>query len=72
MNGLHLTNNGAPTIGTDTGPGGAVTIPDTVNGLPVTSISAAPPPGVTCREMLLGGLLALSTLPAGTSVVTCR
>jgi hypothetical protein len=32
------TNNGAITITKYTGPGGAVTIPDTINGLPVTSI----------------------------------
>jgi len=32
------TNNGALTITGYTGPGGAVTIPDTTNGLPVTSI----------------------------------
>jgi len=32
------TNNGAITITKYTGPGGAVTIPSTINGLPVTSI----------------------------------
>jgi hypothetical protein len=32
------TNNGAITITGYAGPGGAVTIPDTINGLPVTSI----------------------------------
>jgi hypothetical protein len=33
-----VTNNGAITITKYTGPGGEVTIPDTTNGLPVTSI----------------------------------
>ena len=33
-----ITNNGAITITGYTGPGRAVTIPDTINGLPVTSI----------------------------------
>jgi len=35
---LHTTNNGTITITGYTGPGGAVTIPDTISGLPVTSI----------------------------------
>ena len=34
----YTTNNGAITITGYTGPGGAVTIPNTINGLPVTSI----------------------------------
>src|SRR5512144_527639 len=34
----HTTNNGTITITGYTGPGGAVTIPDTINGLPVTGI----------------------------------
>jgi len=34
----YLTNNGAITITGYTGPGGAVAIPDTINGLPVTRI----------------------------------
>src|SRR6266446_4190095 len=34
----YTTNNGAITITAYTGPGGVVTIPDTINGLPVTSI----------------------------------
>jgi len=34
----HTTNNGTITITGYTGPGGDVTIPDTINGLPVTSI----------------------------------
>src|ERR1035441_4459318 len=34
----YQTNNGTITITGYTGPGGAVTIPDTTNGLPVTSI----------------------------------
>ena len=34
----YTTNNGTITITGYTGPGGAVTIPDTINGLPVTSI----------------------------------
>jgi len=34
----YTTNNGTITITKYTGPAGAVTIPDTVNGLPVTSI----------------------------------
>ncbi len=34
----YETNNGAITITGYTGPGGAVTIPDAINGLPVTSI----------------------------------
>ena len=34
----YTTNNGAITITGYTGPGGAVTIPSTINGLPVTSI----------------------------------
>jgi hypothetical protein len=34
----YTTNNGAITITKYTGPGGAVTIPSTTNGLPVTSI----------------------------------
>jgi hypothetical protein len=33
-----MTNNGAITITGYTGPGGAVVIPDTTNGYPVTSI----------------------------------
>jgi hypothetical protein len=35
------TNNGAITITQYTGPGGDVTIPDTVNGLPVTTVGQA-------------------------------
>src|SRR5260370_28303277 len=34
----YTTNNGAITITGYTGPGGGVTIPDTINGYPVTSI----------------------------------
>jgi hypothetical protein len=34
----YTTNNGTITIAEYTGPGGAVTIPSTINGLPVTSI----------------------------------
>ena len=34
----YETNNGTITITRYTGPGGAVTIPDTINGLPVTTI----------------------------------
>ena len=34
----YTTNNGTITITGYTGPGGAVTIPSTINGLPVTSI----------------------------------
>jgi len=34
----YTTNNGAITITGYTGPGGAVTIPSTINGLPVTGI----------------------------------
>ena len=34
-----ITNNGTITITGYTGPGGAVTIPDVINGLPVTSIA---------------------------------
>src|SRR5712691_4247888 len=34
----YTTNNGAITITGYTGPGGDVTIPDTINGYPVTSI----------------------------------
>ena len=34
----YTTNNGAITITEYTGPGGAVTIPNTIDGLPVTSI----------------------------------
>jgi BspA type Leucine rich repeat region (6 copies) len=34
----YTTNNGTVTITGYTGPGGAVTIPSTINGLPVTSI----------------------------------
>jgi hypothetical protein len=34
----YTTNNGTVTITSYTGPGGSVTIPDTINGLPVTSI----------------------------------
>ena len=37
---LHTTNNGTITITGYTGPGGAVTIPDTINGLPVTGIGS--------------------------------
>jgi hypothetical protein len=36
----YTTTNGTITITDYTGPGGAVTIPDTINGLPVTSIGA--------------------------------
>ena len=35
---IYTTNNGTITITGYTGPGGAVTIPDTINGLPVTAI----------------------------------
>ena len=35
----YITNNGTITIVRYTGSGGAVTIPDTINGLPVTSIT---------------------------------
>ena len=35
---LFETNNGALTIVLYTGPGGAVTVPDATNGMPVTSI----------------------------------
>jgi Leucine Rich Repeat (LRR) protein len=35
---LFTTNNGTITITAYTGPGGAVTIPSTINGLPVTTI----------------------------------
>jgi hypothetical protein len=35
---LYTTNNGTITITGYTGPGGAVTIPDTINGLSVTSV----------------------------------
>ena len=35
---IYTTNNGTITITGYTGPGGAVTIPSTTNGLPVTSI----------------------------------
>ncbi|HUZ08055.1 MAG TPA: leucine-rich repeat protein [Candidatus Paceibacterota bacterium] len=38
---LYTTNNGAITITQYTGPGGDVTIPDTVNGLPVTTVGQA-------------------------------
>jgi hypothetical protein len=34
----YITNNGAITITGYYGPGGSVTVPDTINGLPVTSI----------------------------------
>src|SRR6266568_2850502 len=34
----YTTNNGEITITAYTGPGGVVTIPDTINGYPVTSI----------------------------------
>ena len=34
----YTTNNGTITITGYTGPGGAVAIPDTINGLPVTRI----------------------------------
>ena len=37
---FDTTNNGTITITGYTGPGGAVTIPGTINGLPVTSIGA--------------------------------
>src|SRR6266436_2482748 len=37
----YTTNNGAITITGYTGPGGVVTIPDTINGYPVTSIGDA-------------------------------
>ncbi len=37
---IYTTNNGTITITEYTGPGGAVTIPDAINGLPVTGIQA--------------------------------
>src|SRR5206468_563411 len=37
----YTTNNGTITITEYTGPGGAVTIPGTINGLPVTDIGDA-------------------------------
>jgi hypothetical protein len=43
----HTISNGAITITGYTGPGGAITIPSSINGLPVTSIgqqaSSLPP-----------------------------
>ena len=36
----YITNSGTITITGYTGPGGDVTIPDRINGLPVTSIGA--------------------------------
>jgi hypothetical protein len=36
----YTTNNSTITITGYTGPGGAVTIPDTIDGLPVTSITS--------------------------------
>jgi hypothetical protein len=38
---IYATNSGAITITGYTGPGGAVTIPDTISGLPVTRIAVA-------------------------------
>jgi len=38
----YTTNNGAITITGYTGPGGALAIPDTINGYPVTSIGNSP------------------------------
>ena len=37
----YTTNNGAITITGYTGPGGAVTIPSTITGLPVTTIGTS-------------------------------
>src|SRR5262245_39716583 len=37
---LYRTNNGAITITGYSGPGGAVTIPDSINSLPVTGIGS--------------------------------
>jgi hypothetical protein len=37
----YVTNNGTITITKFTGPGGVVVIPDTINGLPVTTLGAA-------------------------------
>jgi len=41
----YITNNNAITITGYTGPNGAVSIPDTIDGLPVTSDSSLHQPG---------------------------
>ena len=53
------TNNGAITITGSTGPGGDVTIPDTINGLPVTSIG----------DFAFAGCTNLTSVAMGNSVI---
>ncbi len=43
---LHTTNNGAITITRYTGQDAAVTVPDTINGLPVTRLGSLGSPPV--------------------------
>ena len=58
--GTYTTNNGTITITGYTGPGGAVTIPSAINGLPVTSIG----PGA------FGGCRSLTNVAIPNSVTT--
>ena len=80
---LYTTNNGTITITRYTGPGGAVTIPSTLNGLPVTSIgdsafagcsgltSVTMGPSVTSIEFLAFQLCtSLTSITIGTSVTS--
>jgi hypothetical protein len=57
---IFTTNNGAITITQYTGPGGDVTIPDTVNGLPVTTVG----------QSAFYQVAALTSVTFGTNVTT--
>ena len=56
----YVTNNGTITITGYTGPGGDVTIPDTINGLPVRSIG----------ESAFAGCTSLTNVIIGNSVTS--
>ena len=54
---IYLITNDTVTITGYTGPGGAVTIPATINGLPVTQIGLPGPAGLAAPVVPLGGRL---------------
>jgi hypothetical protein len=54
---IYLITNDTVTITGYTGPGGAVTIPATINGLPVTQIGLPGPAGLAAPVVPLGGAI---------------